>query len=96
VLDAKIDRKERGSNRWKKLIESKNKQLDQIDNKITDLLHKLSRKLISMLPERGVDTVVTGQLKGIRGGANYGSQMNQRWTSGHTGNLQTTLSTKPK
>ena len=71
-------------------------QLDQIDNKITDLLRKLSRKLISMLPERGVDTVVTGQLKGIREGANYGSQMNQRWTSGHTGNLQTTLSTKPK
>ena len=35
-------------------------QLDQIDNKITDLLHKLSRKLISMLPDRGVDTVVTG------------------------------------
>jgi putative transposase len=77
-LDTKIDRKERGSGRWRKLVESKNKQLDHLDNKITDLLHKLSRKLISMLLDRGVDTVAIGELKGIRDDANQGSRMNQR------------------
>jgi len=77
-LAAKIDRKERGSNRWRKLIQAKNKQLDHIQNKITDLLHKLSRKLIEMLLERGVSTVVIGQLKGIGDGADHGSRMNQR------------------
>ena len=50
-LDAKIDRKERGSNRWKKLVQSKSRQLGHIDNKITDLLHKLSRKVVEMLPQ---------------------------------------------
>jgi putative transposase len=77
-LDAKIDRKERGSIRWKKLVESKNKQLGHIDNKITDLLHKLSRKLIEMLLERGVSTVVIGELKGLRDNVGYGLRMNQR------------------
>jgi len=77
-LDAKIDRKERGSNRWKKLVRTKNRQLDHIDNKVTDLLHKLSRKLIEMLLERGVSTVAIGQLKGIRDHVDYGQRMNQR------------------
>ena len=84
-LDSKIDRKERGSNRWKKLVQSKNKQLDHLDNKITDLLHKLSRKLIEMLLERGISTVVIGELKGIRDSVDYGSRMNQRlhqWAHG--------------
>lgn len=77
-LQAKISRKQRGSNRWKKLVRTKNKQLNHIDNKITDLLHKLSRKLIEMLLERGVSTVAIGELKGIRENADYGSRMNQR------------------
>lgn len=84
-LQSKIDRKQRGSNRWKKLVETKNKQLDHIDNKITDLLHKLSRKLIEMLLERGVSTVVVGQLKGVRDSVDYGSRMDQRlhqWAHG--------------
>lgn len=77
-LQAKISRKEKGSNRWEKLVETKNKQLEHIDNKITDLLHKLSRKLIEMLLERGVSTVVIGELKGVRDSVDYGSRMNQR------------------
>ena len=77
-LNKKISRKEKGSNRWKKLVKSKNKQLDHIQNKITDLLHKLSRKLIDMCLKRDVSTVVIGELKGIRDGVNYGSRMNQR------------------
>jgi putative transposase len=84
-LQSKIDRKERGSNRWKKLIQTKNKQLDHIDNKITDLLHKLSRKLIEMLLERGVSTVAVGELKGVRDSVDYGSRMDQRlrqWAHG--------------
>jgi len=60
------------------LVKTKREQLDHIQNKITDLLHKLSRKLIEMLLERGVSTVAIGELKGIRDGADQGSRMNQR------------------
>jgi putative transposase len=84
-LQAKISRKERDSNRWNKLVRTKNKQLNHLDNKITDLLHKLSRKLIEMCLERDVSTVVIGELKGVRDSVSYGSRMNQRlhqWTHG--------------
>lgn len=84
-LQAKISPKERDSNRWKKLVKTKNKQLDHIQNKITDLLHKLSRKLIDMCLERDVSTVVIGELKGICENVDYGQRMNQRlhqWAHG--------------
>jgi len=77
-LNAKIDRKERGSNRWKKLVKTKNQQLGHIDNKITDLLHKLSRKVVEMLLERRVSAIRIGDVRGIRDRINYGNQMNQR------------------
>ena len=77
-LDAKIDHKEPGSNRWTKLVQSKSEQLKHIDNKITDLLHKLSRKTVEMLLERGVSAVAIGDVRGIRDRIDYGSQMNQR------------------
>ena len=77
-LDAKIDRKERGSNRWQQLVQSKSRQLDHIDNKITDLLHKLSRKVVEMLLERRVSAVAIGDVRGIRDRIDYGSRMNQR------------------
>jgi len=78
LLQEKISRKEKGSNQWRKLIESKNKQLDHLSSKITDLLHKLSRKLIDMCLERDVSTVVIGELKGIQDHVDYGQRMNQR------------------
>ena len=84
-LDAKIDRKERGSNRWKKLVRTKNEQLEHIDNKITDLLHKLSRKTAEMLLERGVSAVAIGDVRGIRDRIDYGKKTNQRlhqWAHG--------------
>lgn len=73
-LNAKIDRKERGSNRWNKLVETKQEQLDHIDNKITDLLHKLSRKTVEMLLERGVSAVAIGDVRGIRDRMGYGTK----------------------
>ena len=85
LLQEKISRKERGSNRWRKLVKSKNKQLEHLNSKITDILHKLSRKLIDMCLERDVSTVVIGKLKGIRDHIDHGRYLNQRlhqWAHG--------------
>jgi len=43
-LDRRIDRKQKGSRRWSRLVQSKNEQLATIRNQIDDLLHKMSRK----------------------------------------------------
>jgi len=77
-LDTKIDRKKRGSNRWWKLVKTKKKQLAKIRNQITDILHKTSTRLIATLHERGVSTVVLGDLRGIRDRIDYGPKANQR------------------
>jgi putative transposase len=84
-LSAKIDCKRRGSNRWKKLVQSKNKQLSKLRNQITDLLHKMSTRLVEALHERGVSTIALGDVRQIRSDLNYGSTVNQKlhqWTFG--------------
>ncbi|MFO8098387.1 MAG: transposase, partial [Salinibacter sp.] len=77
-LDSKIDRKEYGSRKWKRLARAKDRQLSKIRNQIKDLLHKQSTRLVKTLHERRVGTVVVGDLTGIRNGMDYGSRANQR------------------
>jgi putative transposase len=77
-LNAKIDRKERGSSRWWKLVRSKQKQLAKLRNQITDILHKQSTRLVAALHERGVATLVIGDVRGIRKRIDYGRKANQR------------------
>lgn len=77
-LDAKLSRKERGSNRYKKLACSKTKQLARLQNQITDLLHKMSTRLVEALHERGVSTIALGDVRWIRSGLHYGATANQR------------------
>ncbi|MCS4044797.1 putative transposase [Salinibacter ruber] len=77
-LRSKIDRKEKGSRRWKRLIRAKNRQLQKIRNRIEDFLHKTATRLVNTLHERRVGSVVVGDLTGIRERISYGSRMNQR------------------
>jgi putative transposase len=77
-LGSKIDRKERGSRRWKRLARAKDRQLSKIRGRIKDLLHKQSTRLVKTLHERRVGTVVVGDLTGIRNGMDYGPKANQR------------------
>jgi putative transposase len=77
-LDAKIDRKKRGSNRWWKLVRSKRKQLSKIRNQIQHVLHKQSTRMVDALHERGGSTLVIGHVRGIREGLDYGAKSNQK------------------
>lgn len=86
-LDSKIDRKEYGSRRWKRLACVKDRPLSKIRSRIKDLLHKQSRRLIRTLHERRVETVVVGDLTGIRERIRYGSKANQGSTSEPTVSL---------
>ena len=77
-LRSEIDRKEKGSRRWKRLIRAKNRQLQKIRNRIEDFLHKVTTRLVKTLHETRVGTVVVGDLTGIRERIKYGDRMNQR------------------
>jgi putative transposase len=75
---ARIDRKQKGSNRWWKLVNAKDDRLTQIKNRIEDRLHKLSTRLVEELHKRGVSTIAIGDISGIREGMEYGADMNRR------------------
>lgn len=74
----KIDRKKKGSRRFWKLVQAKNSRLEEIRNKIKDLLHKMSTRLVEEIWSRGCSKIVIGDLSGIRTEMDYGSKMNQR------------------
>lgn len=85
TLNSKIDTKEPGSRRFKRLVISKNKQLASLRNQIKDVLHKLSRRLVETLFKAGASTLVFGDVKNIRQGLDYGGKQNQRlhqWVHG--------------
>jgi putative transposase len=80
-----LARKKRGSRRWKRLIrsnrvsgtESLRLQLKKLHHQIQDILHKQTTRLVSTLHERGVQTVVIGDIRDIRMSANYNKKANQ-------------------
>lgn len=77
-LSALIDVKKRGSRRHRRLIYSKQQQLVKLKNQIRDIQHKQTTKLVSTLHQRGVQTVVIGDIRDIRKFADYGKKANQK------------------
>ena len=52
--------------------------LRKLDNQVRDILHKQTTKLVSTLHERGVQTVVIGDVRDIRQDLDYGAKANQK------------------
>jgi putative transposase len=77
-LSARIDIKQRGSKRRKRLIRSKQRQLAKLNNQIRDIQHKQTTKLVSTLHQRNVQTVVIGDIRDIRKPVDYGKKANQK------------------
>lgn len=87
-----IARTKKGSRRRRRLVQSKRKQLRSIQNQIDDILHQTSRTLVDTLHERGVATLVLGDLKNIRDSIDYGKKTNQKlhqWSFDRFSNMMT-------
>lgn len=84
-LDANISKTKRGSQRRKKLVRAKRRTVGKLDRQIQDILHKQTQHLVSTLHRRGVQTVVIGDIRGIRSSIKYGATTNQKlhgWSFG--------------
>ena len=77
-LSTLIDRKKRGSRRWKRLVRTKKRQLRRLTHQVRDALHKQTTALVSTLQRDGVQTVAIGDLRDIRHRTDYGHTANQR------------------
>jgi putative transposase len=78
ALAARIDSKQKGSRRRRKLVRSKRKQLRRLDHQLRDALHKQTTHLVSTLHASGVQTVVIGDIRDIRQHTDHGRHGNQR------------------
>lgn len=77
-LASKLDRKHKGSRRYRRLQSSKRKQLKKLNHQIREIEHKQTTRLISTLYNEGVQTVVIGDVREIRQNLDCGTTANQR------------------
>jgi len=73
-----IDTKKKGSKNRKRLIKTKQAQLAKLRNQIKDIEHKLTSRAVSTLQERGVQTLVIGDVRDIRKDIKFGKKANQK------------------
>ena len=91
-LSKKIDRKQKGSRRRKRLMRSKHTQLRKLKHQIADIEHKQTSRLVSTLHREGVQTVVIGDVRDIRQDLDVGSKQNQKlhqWSAGSVRHMLT-------
>ncbi len=87
-----MSRCKRHSKRWWKLTRRKWKRIRKIDNQIKDALHKQTTKFVKYCQNKGIGTIVLGDLTGIRNTINYGKRANQKlhqWAFGKIAELIT-------
>lgn len=84
-LNSMIEHLHKGSRRWKRLIRAKRNFLNNVANRINDILHKFTTGIILTLKNMGANTLVVGDLNGYRLNKDDGTlrnQENHQWLYG--------------
>ena len=66
------------SNRWHRLRRSKNRALAKLDAQLKDAEHKITSRFVSDCQKAKADTIVIGDIKGIRARAQFSKKSNQK------------------
>ena len=77
-IQSKMDRCKQRSNRWYRLKRIKTKILAKLNAQIKDAEHKITSRFISDCIKAKADTIVMGDLKGIRKRAKFSKKSNQK------------------
>ena len=88
----KISRCKRNSKRWWWLTRRKWKRIKKLDNQIQDAYHKHTTKFVRYCADKGIGTIILGDLTGIRKRIHYGKCANQKlhqWSFGKIAELIT-------
>ena len=78
IFQSKMDRCKHRSNRWYRLKRIKTKILAKLNAQIKDAEHKITSRFISDCLKAKADTIVIGDLKGIRKSAKFSKKSNQK------------------
>lgn len=93
-LQALISNTKKGSTRRRQLVRTKRRQVAKLNRQINDILHKQTKHIVSTLYEKGVQTLVIGDIRDIRKSIDYGKEMNQRLHSWSFGKFRELLTYK--
>jgi putative transposase len=93
-LASKIDTAKKGSARRKKLIKTKRRICNNLNNQIKDILHKQSSHIISTLHQQGVQRIVIGDVRNIRKDKDQGAERNQQLHQALYGKIRWNLTYK--
>lgn len=77
-IQAKMDRCQKRSKRWYRLLKAKRRTLDKLNAQIKDAEHKITTRFISDCHRAKADTIVIGDLKHIRERARFSKKSNQK------------------
>ena len=77
-IQSKMDRCVKRSNRWYRLKRIKTKILAKLNAQLKDAEHKITSRFISDCIKAKADTIVIGDLKGIRKRAKFSKKSNQK------------------
>ncbi len=77
-IQSKMDRCKQRSNRWYRLKRIKTKILAKLHAQIKDAEHKITSRFISDCIKAKADTIVMGDIKGIRKRAKFSKKSNQK------------------
>ena len=77
-FQAKMDRCQKRSGRWYRLLKAKRSTLEKINAQIKDAEHKITSRFISDCHRAKADTIVIGDLTGIRDRAKFSKKSNQK------------------
>lgn len=81
-FQAKMDRCEKRSRKWFRLLKAKRRTLEKLDAQLQDAEHKITSRFISDCQRAKADTIVIGDLNGIRENIKYGKKLIRNCTNG--------------
>ena len=77
-FQSKIDTCKKRSRKWYRLLKAKRRTLEKLDAQLNDAEHKITSRFISDCQRAKADTIVIGNLKGIRERIKFSKKSNQK------------------
>ena len=73
-----MDTCKKRSRKWVRLLKAKRRTLEKLDAQLNDAEHKITSRFISDCQRAKADTIVIGDLNGIRENIKYNKKSNQK------------------
>ena len=77
-MQSAMDTCKKRSRKWYRLLKRKRRTLEKLDAQIKDVEHKITSRFISDCQRAKADTIVIGDIKGIRDNAKFHRKSNQK------------------